>query len=72
MGVAELENGLLLCEQSNKPASLLATLTRRLAVQLLRRFSKDAVALHLKHLSLARRGAESHSIVVMVRPSGPC
>ena len=36
-------------------------------LQLLRRFSKDAVALRLKHLSLVRMGAESHTIVVMVR-----
>ena len=35
-------------------------------LQLLRRFSRDAVALRLKHLSLVRRGAESHTIVVMV------
>ena len=36
-------------------------------VQLLRKYSRDAVALRLKHLSLAQRGAETHSIVVMVR-----
>lgn len=40
------------------------------AVQLLRSYSRDAVALRLKHLALACRGAETHSIVVMVRM--PC
>ena len=41
-------------------------------MQLLRRFSRDAVALRLKHLSLVRRGAESHTIVAMVSLLGPC
>ena len=37
-------------------------------LQMLRRYSQKAMALHLQHFGLVQKGAESHSVLVTVCP----